>query len=151
MELPRELAESALDLRFARAARDAQYLVIVAFRRRHYPKGTREDGLRLLVDVLREARELERGRAHRADRLLVVHAQRPEQADRAERAIGEPIGGADVGDVVELPAVDLRAHPDDRLSRVERVAQQLEHGSPALEQLEQALGGLDPVGAGGAE
>ena len=42
-----------------------------------------------------------RRRPDRADRLLVVHPQRPEQADGAERPVREAVGGADERDVAQ--------------------------------------------------
>ena len=79
MELARERAERALDLRAGRSALDAEHLVVVALRRRHRRRSD------LLVHVLDEPRELEGRGAHGADRLLVVHAQRADRG-RPRRA-----------------------------------------------------------------
>jgi hypothetical protein len=40
---------------------------------------------------------------------------------------------------VQLPALDLRPHPDDGAPRIERVREQLEHGCTPLGHVEQAL------------
>src|SRR5262249_19326973 len=79
MKLPRELAEGALDLLLVRFARDAEQLVVVVVARCHR--------LVLRVHLFDEPRQLVCSRAHRAKRLLVVHPQRAEQADRAQRVV----------------------------------------------------------------
>src|SRR5262245_22217258 len=98
--------------------------------------------LRLFVDVLDQPRELERRRPHGTDRLFVVHPQRPQQADGAERACLQPVGRADVGDVVYGAAADLGPDANDGSAWSERLAEELEHGRPALEELQQALARL---------
>ena len=77
-----------------------------------------------------------RGGADRADRVLVVHAQRPEQADGAERAVREPVRGADEGGVAQGRVVELLADPDDRPPRPERLTDELEDLGAALERRE---------------
>ena len=57
----------------------------------------------------------------------------------------KPVGRADVRDVVELGALDLRADADDRPARVERLRQQLDHRGAPLEQPEQAVAGFELV------
>ena len=126
MKLARELAERPLDVGVRRSALDAEDLVVVALGRRQGRQGYGSRGQRLLVlvDVFDEARELERGRADGANRLVVVHPQRPEQRDRAQRACRHPVRGADEGDVVELVAVDFGADANDRPTRVESVSRE---------------------------
>ena len=77
VQLAREPPERALDVGFGGRAPDAEHLVVVA---------TRDRPSVLFVHRFDEARELVRSRPDRADRLLVVHAERPDQADRSERA-----------------------------------------------------------------
>ena len=50
-----------------------------------------------------------RGGADGAERLLVVHAQRPEQADRAERAVRDAVGRADERELAQPRLVELLA------------------------------------------
>ena len=78
MQLTGQRPERALDLRVARAARNAEELVVVALGGRHQRLG-------VFVDVLDEPGELERGSAHGSDRLLVVHPQRADEPDCPER------------------------------------------------------------------
>src|SRR5581483_12060849 len=95
MELARERAERLLDLRLACAAVDAEQLVVVAPRRCH-----RRKTLAFAVHGLGEARELARGRADGAERLLVVHSYRPDEAHGSERAVHEPVARADERDLL---------------------------------------------------
>ena len=76
----------------------------------------RADATRL-VDLFDEARELVRRGADRAQRLLVVHAQRAEQADGAERLVREAVGRADEGEVVETGLLELVADAGERPAR----------------------------------
>ena len=86
VQLARELPERALDVLVARAARDAEQLVVVALGRRHslfsIAGPRRRSRLRfrsrLFVDVFDEAGERGRRRLDRADRLVVVHPHRPD-------------------------------------------------------------------------
>ena len=78
MELAREPPESRLDLR--RGSRRGP-------RRAARSSPAPQSPSARPVDVLCEPGELEGRGAHRADRLLVVHPQRTEQADSAERAV----------------------------------------------------------------
>ena len=72
VQLARERAERLLDLALVGVARDAEQLVVVALCRCH-PEAS------VVVDRLDEARQLGRGGADRAERLLVVHAHRAER------------------------------------------------------------------------
>src|ERR671930_1443063 len=99
------------------------------------------------VDLLDEAGEL-RGRApHRPERLLVVHPHRPEQADRAERAVGNAVSGADEREALQVGMLELDADANERPARVERLAQDFEQRGALLEQLEHALVCLELVSA----
>ena len=60
------------------------------------------------------------GGADGADRLVVVHPHRAEQADRAERARRQSVGRADEGDVVQAGVIEPDA--DERPPDVERLA-----------------------------
>ena len=140
MQLARELAERLLDLGVARGARDAEQLVVVPFGRGHRSSVPRRSVL--LVGRLDEPRELVGGGPDGADRLLVVHPDRAEQADRAERARRQPIGGADEGDVVQPGVIEARrgrtaaaASNDSVISSSTRGAL-LEHGEKAAAGLE---------------
>src|SRR6185503_13467252 len=105
----------------------------------------------LVVEALDEARELDRGAADSAQRLVVVHAHRAEQRDRAERPVREPVGGADEGHVVQSGMVELVADADERAPRLERLADQLQQRRALLERLEQPLARLELVPARLAE
>src|SRR5439155_25930601 len=85
-----------------------------------------------------EARELVRGRANGANRLVVVHAYGTEQSDRPERAIREAIAGGDQRHVLERRVLELAADADDGALCVERLVHELEERRTLLERLEQA-------------
>ena len=117
-----DLAEPALRVRLARNVgmqltreRPERLLDLGVARRRVRRRAARSSPSRVwrtsdvLVDVLDEARELERRGANRADRLLVVHAQRADETDRAERRRADPVRRADERDRVELGAGELQA------------------------------------------
>ena len=74
------------------------------------------------VDVFDEAGELVRRRAHRAQRLLVVHAQRAEQADGPERLVRDAVGRADERQVAQARLLELFADARERPARVECAA-----------------------------
>src|SRR5215831_4104694 len=99
----------------------------------------RTGGSRLLVDLLDEAGQLERRGAHGSDRRVVVHPQRPQEPDGAEWSIGQAVMSADVGDVVQLGALDSGADANDRLARIERFGEELEDRGAPLEQPEQPV------------
>ena len=145
MELARELAECPLDVGIRGATVDAENLVVVALGRRHQSvEGTGTGGrycgpLVVLVDVFDEPGELECRSANGPDRLVVVHPQRAEESDGSERAARDPVGGADVRDVVQLASVDLGADADDGAARIEGVGEELENSSASLEHVEQVL------------
>src|SRR5260221_9957347 len=127
--------------RCARLARDAR-----AQRARHPSRYN--EALAVLVDLCDEAGELVRGGANRADRLVVVHPDRAEQADRAERAVRQAVAGADERDVRELRVVQLLADADVGLARRQRGAEQLEQGGAALQHADEPPAGLELVLAG---
>src|SRR5688572_5951291 len=97
----------------------------------------------VFVDVLDEARELERRSAHRPDRLLVVHPQRTDEADGAERGRADPVGRSDERDRVELRPGNLGPDVHDRTLRLERFRDQRENGSATLEKLDETHRRLD--------
>src|SRR5438093_5471398 len=99
--------------------------------------------LHLVVYVLDEPRQLERSRSYGTNRLLVVHAHGAYEADRSERLGPDPIGRSDERDVVMLPSSELRAHVYHRTARLERLADELEHGGTTLEQLEEPERGFE--------
>ena len=82
------------------------------------------------------------GRADGAEGGRVVHANRPEEADRAERAVDEAVGGADEGDVVER-RLELAADADEQAARLARRAEQADHRGPLLDRLEQPMARLE--------
>src|SRR4051794_19671128 len=83
MQLAGEAAERLLYLRVRGAAVDTEHLVVVA---RH---------CLVLVDAFEVTGKLAGGLAHRGDRGGVVHAERAEDADRAEVAMAEAVVGTD--------------------------------------------------------
>ena len=89
--------------------------------------------------------------ADAAERLVVVHPQRAEERDRAERPVREAVRRADERDVAQPGVVELVADADERPPRLDRLADQLRAAPPLLERLEQALAGLELVGARLAE
>ena len=62
---------------------------------------------------------------------------RADQADRAERAVRDPVGRADEREVVESRVRELVADPDERPARVERLGEHVEQRAAALEQVDQ--------------
>src|SRR5690349_8757574 len=139
MQLAREGAERLLDVGFARAAIDAEQLVVVAPRRRH-----RRKTLAFAVYGLGEARELARGRADRTERLLVIHPDRTDQADRAERTVHEAVARADERDLLERRVVQLVAEADERAPRLGGgVPEDVQERRALLDELEQVAVGLE--------
>src|SRR2546423_15223828 len=94
------------------------------------------------VHVLDEARELVRRGPDRPDRLVVVHPDWAEQADCAERSVGQPVARGHESDVLQRRVVQLAADADEWTLRVERLVHELEQRCPLLECLEQAA--VDP-------
>ena len=88
MKLAGEAPERLLDLGLVGSPVDAEDLVVVAL----------GHAVSALVDGREEAGQLAGGVAYRVDRARVVHAQRPDDADRAEAAVAEPVVGADDAD-----------------------------------------------------
>src|SRR5712691_11029640 len=104
--------------------------------------------LAVAVDRLDEARELRSGGADGADGLLVVHAHRPDEADRAERAVHEAVARADERDLAQRRMRELCADADERppgLGR--RVAEHFEEGRALLDEIEQVAVGVELLGA----
>src|SRR5947208_11648056 len=87
----------------------------------------------VLVDSLDEARQLLSGGTNGADRLVVVHPHRAEQADRSERSVREAVGRAHQRGVLQRRMVELAADAHPRAQRIERLAQEREQRSAALE------------------
>src|SRR6476659_1400084 len=77
-----------------------------------------------------------------ADRLVVVHPYRSEQAHGAEGPVREPVRGSDERDVRELGKLELRADTHERAAWIERPAEQREQRRPLLEDLEEPSVGL---------
>src|SRR3954451_16035206 len=90
------------------------------------------------VDLLDEARELVRSRADRAERLLVVHPQRAEQAHRAERLVREAVGRADERELVEARGLQLVAHARERAAQLERLREHVEQRGALIERVDEA-------------
>ena len=94
--------------------------------------------LALVVDRLDEARELERGRAHRAERLLVVHPHRADEADGAERPVDKAVARTDERDLGERRVGELVAEANVRLPGCARLPDRVEQVGAALDEPEQA-------------
>ena len=82
-------------------------------------------------------------RADGAERLLVVHAQRPEQADGAERLVREPVGRADERELAEAGRLELVADASERPAQAERLREHVEQRRALLERVDQAAVGAD--------
>src|SRR6266576_7017091 len=94
--------------------------------------------LAFAVDLLAEARELGRRGADSAERLLVVHANRADEADRAERAVDQPVARSDERDLAQCRMVEILADPHERTLRlVGRFAQNIEERGSLFDELEQ--------------
>src|SRR5262249_30359271 len=83
----------------------------------------------------------------RAKRLVVVHAERAEEADRAERLVGEPVRGADERKLAEAGRLELVSDANERTPRVERLGEDVEERGALLERVDQAPVGADLLGA----
>ena len=95
VQLARERAERLLDLRLGRVARDAEQLVVVAFGRRHRAAST------LARRSLRRSATARTRRSGRHGSPSRSPCAPGRQADGAERAVHEPVAGADERDLVE--------------------------------------------------
>src|SRR4051794_25617160 len=83
MQLARPAAERLLDLRPARAAFDAQDLVVVPLHRWHPELA--------LVNGFEESREAAGGVTDGVDRRRVIHPQRADDSDGSQIAVAEPV------------------------------------------------------------
>src|ERR671932_118996 len=97
--------------------------------------GLRQDLVRLdyLAEaLLDEARKLVRGRADRAERLLVVHPHRAEQRDRAERAVGQAVRGAQQRELAQRRVLELDPDANEGPAWVQSLAEHLQKRRPLL-------------------
>src|SRR3954465_14961048 len=108
--------------------------------------------LALVVDRLDEARELGGGGADRTECFLVVHPYRPDEADRPERTMEEPVAGADERDLGQCGMLEVVADADERSPRVERrLADHLEKRGALLDELEEVAIRLELLASNLAE
>src|SRR5262249_22761529 len=135
VKLTRLAPEGALDLAVTGGPPDLEDLVQISFGRRHRrPSVLRaSNGSLLPVDVLEEGRQLVGGAPHRADRLFVVHAEGPHEAERAERLAQRAIGGADERQTVDVREVELLADPNERAHRLDRADEKIDQRGALLE------------------
>src|ERR1700730_14001635 len=95
--------------------------------------------LAFAVDRLGEPRELGRRGANGAERLLVVHAHRADEADRAKCSVHEPVARTDERNLAQRRMVEVLAEAHERTVRlIGRLAEHLEERGPLLDELEQA-------------
>src|SRR5262249_28028025 len=71
------------------------------------------------------------------------HAQRPDEADSAERRRADPVRRADERHGTEFGAADLRPDVHHGSPWLERLAHELEDRGPALEELDESHGRLE--------